>query len=252
MTRRILVLTGMLALASCAAVLSAGGLTGGRYTIDPLDVNSGGTRSLSLPYDLTASTGQAGGIGPLTGGVYDFYDGFWPAASGQAIEVFAELDSEWVYQNTPVWTAWRHASTLTLTVSDDPYGNTQYTSTLSADPPDAVLLEPTADPMRWIVRGARHDVGPVGDVTLVATVTGVDQGGEGDAGTGMIVRPLGDINGDGAVTAADKLEINRKLNGQTNSPGVEFDGLDLTGDGLRINAEDKLILNAILNGLVAP
>ena len=59
-------------------------------------------------------------------------------------------------------------------------------------------------------------------------------------------RKLGDIDGDGSVTAMDKLEMNKKLNGlYTPYPNRAF---DLDGDA-SINAVDKLILNQILNGI---
>ncbi|MBI4717014.1 MAG: hypothetical protein HY763_04360 [Planctomycetes bacterium] len=64
-----------------------GQLSGGPYTIRPLDVNAGGTTSTGGPYSISASTGQAGGVGTITAQplpgppLYQFDDGFWSAAT---------------------------------------------------------------------------------------------------------------------------------------------------------------------------
>lgn len=53
---------------------------GNPYTIVPLDVNIGGTRSTSSNYAITASTGQRGGVGTTSSPNYQFHDGFWRPA----------------------------------------------------------------------------------------------------------------------------------------------------------------------------
>jgi flagellar basal-body rod modification protein FlgD len=62
------------------------------------------------------------------------------------------------------------------------------------------------------------------------------------------VLPTGDIDGDGAVGALDRQELNRVMNGLAAAypPGR----YDLTGDG-RLNAQDKMAMNLIL-GTLAP
>ena len=66
------------------------------------------------------------------------------------------------------------------------------------------------------------------------------------------LRLLGDIVEDGIVNASDKLEMNKKLNGLANLPGITLRDLDLSGDGALVNAEDKLAINQVLNGLIVP
>ncbi len=71
-----------LAFASSNAV---GQLSGGPYSLRPLDINSGGTTSTGGPYSISASTGQAGGVGRITTEPvfgppqYQLDDGFWSA-----------------------------------------------------------------------------------------------------------------------------------------------------------------------------
>ena len=56
---------------------------GGPYVIHTLDINGGGMTSTGGPYSISASTGQAGGVGTITAEqvpaptLYQFDDGFW-------------------------------------------------------------------------------------------------------------------------------------------------------------------------------
>lgn len=84
----------------CFAVQANAQLTGGPYTIQPLDINSGGTTSTGGPYSISASTAQPGGVGTIVAEpspappLYQFDDGFWsttgpcndlsPATAGSA------------------------------------------------------------------------------------------------------------------------------------------------------------------------
>lgn len=58
-------------------------LTGGPYTIKPLDINGGGTTSTGGPYSISASTAQPGGVGTIVfeptpaPPLYQLDDGFW-------------------------------------------------------------------------------------------------------------------------------------------------------------------------------
>ncbi len=52
-------------------------LTGGDAVVVAVDVNSGGLRSTAGDYVLTASTGQAGGVGIVEASTYEADDGFW-------------------------------------------------------------------------------------------------------------------------------------------------------------------------------
>lgn len=249
----------LLGVVFCAGALLGGGMVGGPYAIDPLDINGGGTRSevsSSGPgapiYTIASSTGQAGGVGPASGGVYAVYDGFWPAATGLRIPISATLDLDWTYQNTPRSTRWRHHSVLEITIDDDPYDNRNYMVYVWAEPANAVFIEPTFGGLMWLVRGGQRGWGPLGDVRLNVEVEGAEHGGEGYATAWLTVCPLGDINGDMEVNIDDKGQLNNCLNGLAVSPGVGLRDLDLTGDGTNVNIDDLAILNNLLNGLWVP
>ena len=171
------------------------------------------------------------------------------------LAVTATLDPDyWVYQNTPETTAGRHQCLLTIDVPSDPYGNTSYTTTVTQDVSSTgrVNLTATANPLVWTVAGGQRATDPAGLVTLNITATGVEHGGSGNATAQVTVRLLGDADGDGAVTASDKLKMNKWLNGVPRLPGIALRELDLTGDGVSVNAADKLAINQVLNGLVVP
>ena len=68
-----------------AGTALGGPLKGGPYKIYPLDINAGGTRSTAAEYAITASTGQAGGVGVIASAPYEASDGFWRGAAGNAL-----------------------------------------------------------------------------------------------------------------------------------------------------------------------
>jgi internalin A len=167
------------------------------------------------------------------------------------LEMAAELDFDWVYENTERSTQGRHGLVVRIEVTGDPYGNATYLPFVSAKEPDAVEIEPSdEDDFLWIVRGGPQGSAGVNELTV--SVAGVEQGGVGAVVLPITVRRLGDVNGDGVVNASDKLEINKKLNGMATLAGIGLRELDLSGDGALVNAEDKLIVNQVLNGLTVP
>lgn len=168
------------------------------------------------------------------------------------IQLTADVDVDWIYQNTPATTLGRHRMVVTMHVDHDPYGNTTYIPFVAARDPEAAAVEPPeGDTFTWIVRGGPQGSGP-GANELTISVAGVEKGGVGAVAIAITIRPLGDINGDGVVTAEDKLEMNKFLNGLATLPGIGLRELDLTGDGETVNVDDKIILNRILNGLAVP
>lgn len=62
-------------------------LVGGPYSIQPLDINGGGTTSTGGPYSINASTAQPGGVGTIVAEpspappLYQLNDGFWSTVS---------------------------------------------------------------------------------------------------------------------------------------------------------------------------
>jgi len=171
------------------------------------------------------------------------------------ILIAATLDWDWVYQNHPLSTLWRHKCVLTIVIIYDANGNSTYTVTVSENPASLghVIIQPTANPLVWDIlggNGAAVPPDPVGPVILDIAVTGNEYGGTGTAQVNLTVRLLGDINGDGSVTGLDKIQMNKCLNGLP-TPGYQTRHFDLNGDGAATGL-DKLILNKLLNGIPVP
>lgn len=168
------------------------------------------------------------------------------------IEVTAELDWDWVYQNGTMTTEHRHLSVLTITIGDDPYGSPAYAITINTGKQntDGVLVEATANPRVWRLRGGRAGIEPVGDLLVGVAVEGLARDAYGGTAIPVRVRYLGDIDGSGSVTAQDKQFFNQRLNGvDTSYPDRCY---DLTGDGGAPTAEDKQVMNKVLNGIPTP
>lgn len=167
----------------------------------------------------------------------------------EPIQLTVVADRPFAYQNTPTATAGRNLVTLQLSAAD-PNGNATFTTwvTRTGGPGDVQIVE-TTDPMVWQIVGGQHGVGALGEVTLQVLIGGNEYGGEGSVTCTITVRALADINGDAVVNAEDKLIINQCLNGLVTS--VDSSWCDLNGDDV-VNAEDKLIINQVLNGLTPP
>jgi hypothetical protein len=167
--------------------------------------------------------------------------------------VTATLDWDWVYPNTPTTTQDRHQSVLTVEVTNDPQTGQDYTSLVTERANDGrVTPLASANPLVWTIRGGQRGAATPGSVTLDVLVRGVTSGLASPAVCELTLRALGDVDGDGLVNSADKLEMNKRLNGLANLPGITLRALDLSGDGALVNAEDKLAINQVLNGLVVP
>lgn len=169
----------------------------------------------------------------------------------QALGVTAGLDWDWVYQNTVKATGDRHHCVLTIGVTSDPNGNSAYgaTVTVAATSTGAVAVEPTADPLVWIVRGGRVGVDPVGRVDLDIEVTGLTAGGQGAATAWLTVRRLGDVDGNGGAEPTDmSLMINRMNGKPVPYPDRAMD-LDVNGG---VEPTDLSMLTNLLNGVALP
>jgi hypothetical protein len=184
-----------------------------------------------------------------------------------ALAIMADLDHDWVYQNTPVATQDRHHSVLTVEITGGNLEGQTYAITIGQGHGPLVsfqVAQPVAIvpgmPQTLNVLGGRRATtapspAPAGvyqAYVLDVTVTGTPILQTATAEVSLVLRALGDIDGDGLVNAADKLEMNKKLNGLANLPGITLRDLDLSGDGALVNAEDKLTINQVLNGLTVP
>jgi len=171
--------------------------------------------------------------------------------TGQRLAVSAQLDVTWVYQNTPVITQDRHMVTLAISVDDDPYGNSQYTTQVSkVSGPGDVTCQATADPGVWQILGSRRGEGLAGEVTLEILVAGVDVGGEGAATRALTVRLLGDVDGNGGAEPGDVTALILALNG-TPPAGYHPNAFDLDANGGAEPGDVQILMN-VLNGLPVP
>jgi len=174
------------------------------------------------------------------------------------LAISASLDYDWVYPNTPVTTQNRHKSVLSVNITSGKVDGETYAVTVGENggavtnfqvtqPVDISSGSATVD----ILGGLRTTAVP-GTYTLNVSVTGGSLGQAATQDVTLKLRLLGDIVEDGIVNASDKLEMNKKLNGLANLPGITLRDLDLSGDGALVNAEDKLAINQVLNGLIVP
>ncbi|MBO5196742.1 MAG: hypothetical protein J6C03_06585 [Clostridia bacterium] len=78
------------------------------------------------------------------------------------------------------------------------------------------------------------DVAEGNDVLLTADITFEE-----------LLKIIGDVDGDGEITASDALAMRKYLSGRTTAEGINIDLADAFEDG-RINAKDLLVIKKIL------
>jgi len=173
--------------------------------------------------------------------------------------ITAGLDYDWVYPNTPVTTQNRHKSVLTVDITGGSVVGETYAITLGENGGAVTNFQTAAStpivpgtPATVDILGGLRTTAVPGTYTINVTVTGTPGGQVATQNVTLKLRLLGDIVEDGIVNASDKLEMNKKLNGLANLPGITLRDLDLSGDGALVNAEDKLAINQVLNGLIVP
>lgn len=176
----------------------------------------------------------------------------WPPGSAPepVLQASATADWTWTYENTPISTGGNNHILLTITIDADTYGNSAYDVTVEqVDGAGTILPTPTADPLVWQLAGGWRDQASRGPVTVRVTVTGQDAGGEAQMTLELVVRPLGDVNGDDSVGGEDKQALNSRLNGA--DTGYDDRAFDFNGDG-SVGGADKTIMNNVLNGAALP
>ena len=173
-----------------------------------------------------------------------------------ALAIAAGPDFDWIYQNAVAGDL-VHKGVLTVAIVQGLLAEETYDVTIresggtlahfQADLP--LTLSAGGTGTVDLFGGRMNDAAAsAGQVIVLVTVTGRLHGQSATSQVPLRLRALGDIDGSGSLDAADKLEMNKSLNGLESLPGVGLRDLDLTGDGL-INAEDKLRINRFLNGL---
>ena len=196
------------------------------------------------------------------------YRQFWSSESGGAPKLtitYAELvglsaaidmDELWMYQSMPGKTG----STLTASVSitDDPMGNSSYSYAWEIILPGDVSLAPVtaagggAGDASWTfaARGCDEPAGlsDSGQTFKVRVrITGDDYGNTGVAQAEFGISLLGDVNNDAIINVADRSIANAFW--RLGSVGAyTFRDCDVNSDGI-INVADRSIANAVWRGL---
>ena len=123
--------------------------------------------------------------------------------SPDIIGVWHNLDYDWVYQNTPITTQWRHMSELELTI----IGADDYSITVEQNPNSTgnVSITETANPLVYNITGGQRGIGNTGPVFLNIEATDLSTGESTWDIVELNVRELGDLNGDGYTNVNDML-----------------------------------------------
>ena len=167
------------------------------------------------------------------------------------------LDEFWMYQNLPGQS--NSDLTASVSVTDDPMGNSSYSYAWGIILPGDVSLSPVtvdgggASDGYWTFAargcdepGGLSDSGQV--FTVRVTVTGDDYGNTGVAETEFGIALLGDVNNDGIINVADRSIANAFW--RLGSVGAyTLRDCDVNCDGV-VNRADRLIANAIWRGIL--
>jgi len=186
-------------------------------------------------------------------------NGHYVVTAVPILTVTAEVegDLDWVYQNTPQVTMGNGGHKIRLEVQiSDPMGNSNFEVTVEKVPGSGsgevtVEDDPEGDPLVKYVFGSLRTDGMTGtgDLTLRVTVTG-NVAGQTPADVLLTVRPLGDIDDNGAAEPGDVSNLIMKLNGNP-SPEREDREFDLDANGAAEPGDVQILIN-ILNGRPVP
>jgi uncharacterized repeat protein (TIGR02543 family) len=204
------------------------------------------------------------------------YDSFTLTANfrQETFSVTALTSTTWVYQNTPLSTQDRHVLALTVSVMQDTWGNSGYTTTVTQSGSGVVTpvaswtsgttVTPTLSAswaglsgylvggrVNGVVNGAAN-LALTGSCLVTVSVVGNVSGptNPATATVTIVVRPLGDIDGSGQLGGQDLTILNTRLNGLGIAPQTDAD-CDLSGDG-RVTTADRVILYIIRNDQPVP
>jgi len=174
----------------------------------------------------------------------------------ERIAIGAELELGWVYQNTPLTQAnGGHKIRLEVDLLD--FGGNGAVAISVAKIPGsgsgevAIEDDPGGNPLVRYVVGSLRSGGTTGCGPLVLQVTATgDVTGEASVEMPLVVRQLGDIDGNGGVEPGDLSMLINELNG-VSPPGMPHAAFDLDCNG-GAEPKDVAILINILNGLGVP
>ena len=187
-----------------------------------------------------------------------------PVGQGPALEIAASIaDGEgWVYQNTAGTTQDRHASRLTITFASEAEPGEGYDISIADDGPGtnftlgAAVIDnrPGEKTLTVEVVGGRVGSSTPGSAgaayAVTITLTGRASGRSDSAGASLVLRTIGDVDGDGSRTGADKQYFNQRLNNVA-TPYLDR-CYDLDGSGGAPSGLDKQVMNQALNNVPLP
>ena len=233
------------------AAFKSGWWHGGGPDLDTGLFNSGGNTLFNGGFVVWTEWQELELQGP--GYVSGSGDMWWFALTSPMV-VQAAVDRDWVYQNTPLSTAnGGHRVRLDIQVSEAGGNSTVDAAVEKASGSGEVVVldDPGGDPMAKRLFGSPRTDGAdgTGPLLLRVTLTG-DQTGEMIIGVPLAVRPLGDIDGNGAPEPGDVMALVMTLNG-TPPAGVDVAAFDLDANGAAELGDVTLLIN-ILNGQPVP
>ena len=167
----------------------------------------------------------------------------------------SSIDETWMYQNLPGATG--SNLTATVSVTDDPLGNSSYSYNWEFALPADVSAAPvtttgggTADTSWTFAAQSCNEPAGISDsgqpFTANVTITGDDHGNTGTAKTQFGIALLGDVNNDAVVNVADRSIVNAFW--RTGSAGIfTLKDCDLNSDD-SVNIADRSIANAVWRG----
>ncbi len=173
------------------------------------------------------------------------------------LELGLAVDNVWMYQN--VLSATLSNLTATVSITNDPLGNTSYTYEWEIILPDDVTMAPTIttgggfnDPCCTFAAPSCNETGGISDsgqtFTIRVIVTGADFGNTGIAEAQFGIALLGDANNDGVVNVADRSIINAFWRLGAAGP-YTFNDCNVNDDGA-VNVADRSIANAVWRGVL--
>ena len=183
----------------------------------------------------------------------------WPRSASVQLDITAALAAgeDWVYQNTQTTTQDRHRSTATVSLVSEASPGEVYDISIADDGPGGANVtlgtvtdnRPGDQTLRVEIVGGRVSGSTIGTggaaYNVTITVEGTTSGQSDSAQVQLVLRTLGDVDGNGAVGAEDKQYLNQRLNNVATA--YPDRGYDLNGSGGAPNAEDKQVMNQLLN-----